>query len=852
MGLNQFLACSLEDNEKQALTDVVNDAVQRLNDLSCEASRMLNGFCIWLLENNHAFSDIRYADAPYRFKSQKNELLNKYMNDVYSKIRDPKLAYCDASGLSSIVNSIAKEYATNALNHVQINIVRFTRQYVDFILSREVGPELTRKTYNQVKQFILAELERNSSDSNLKRFPFEALMVIKKKKLVKRPQSEHDALFASIIKIWDTARDVLQCRNLTKSVVKNEWWLYIPSMYHMLKIWDTARDVLQCRNLTKSVVKNEWWLYIPSMYQMLKVVCANYKEIAEERQKSRKRGRALRLYYLVPLYHYQQRHIPIDSSGLHEIMSLAKLHGKFDSLKRDDQRHIPIDSSGLHEIMSLAKLHGKFDSLKRDDVYDNPDLYWRSFFELRKVETFCDGYKVEVADYQLILTKTKVPSRWFGYHITTDGVQVGISVLKPLNEATVNEWGVEEKEVFHHLEGTPITITVAFDPGRRNLLDAVAGDNESKEFMKCTCIRWREISGAKHEVADYQLILPKTKVPSRRFGYHITTDGVQVGISVLKPLSEAKVNEWGLDDEEVFHPLPMNSETRIVAIDPGRRNLYDAVAGDEVFREVPSRWFGYHITTDGVQVGISVLKPLNEATVNEWGVEEKEVFHHLEGTPITITVAFDPGRRNLLDAVAGDNESKEFMKCTCIRWREISGAKHGLQKRSHWMSLNKDIVKILTNGPSPKCCNTETYKTFLKQPPKLRRLRFKTRITRQKAYDVVSKELAVLMKTLTNGPSPKCCNTETYNTFLKHFVQFRMRPWAFRPPKLRRLRFKTRITRQKAYDVVSKELTGGDSNCIIAYGAGKFNCSSKGHASTPNKHRFVELRKECRTRLVPE
>ncbi|KAI3655373.1 hypothetical protein MP638_004044, partial [Amoeboaphelidium occidentale] len=33
MGLNQFLACSLEDNEKQALTDVVNDAVQRLTDL---------------------------------------------------------------------------------------------------------------------------------------------------------------------------------------------------------------------------------------------------------------------------------------------------------------------------------------------------------------------------------------------------------------------------------------------------------------------------------------------------------------------------------------------------------------------------------------------------------------------------------------------------------------------------------------------------------------------------------------------------------------------------------------------------------------------------------------------------
>ncbi|KAI3658844.1 hypothetical protein MP638_006559, partial [Amoeboaphelidium occidentale] len=378
MGLNQFLACSLEDNEKQALTDVVNDAVQRLTDLSCEASRMLNGYSDGIMCQVFQAVQQKTLKAPYTFKSQKNELLKTYMNDVYSKIRDPKMAYCDASGLASIVNSIAKEYATNALNHIQMNIVRFTRQYVDFILSREVGYELGRKNYNQVKQFILAELERNSSDSNLKRFPFESLMFTKKK-LVKRPQSEHDPLFTSLIKIWDS-----------------------------------ARNVLRCRNLTKSVVKKEWWLCIPYIFQMLKVVRAKYKE-----------------------------------------------------------------------------------------------------------------------------------------------------------------------------------------------------------------------------------------VPSRRFGYHITTDGVQVGISVLKPLNEAKVNEWGLDDEVVFHPLPTNSETQIVAIDPGRRNLYDAVAGDEDSRE-------------------------------------------------------------------------------------------------------------------------------------------------------------------------------------------------------------TRITRQKAYDVVPKELTDGDSNCIVAYGASKFNCLSKGHAPTPNKHRVVELRKRCRTRLVSE
>ncbi|KAI3658673.1 hypothetical protein MP638_006737, partial [Amoeboaphelidium occidentale] len=310
MGLNQFFACSLEDNEKQALTDVVNDAVQRLTDL--------NGIMCQVFQAVQQKS----LKAPYTFKSQKNELLNTYMNDVYSKIRDPKMAYCDASGLSSIVNSIAKKYATNALNHVQINVVRFTRQYVDFILSREVGSELTRKNYNQVKQFILAELERNSSDSNLKRFPFEALMVIKKKKLVKRPQSEHDALFATIIKIWDTARDVLQCRNLTKSMVPsrrfgyhittdgvqvgisvlkplseakvNEWGLDDEEVFHPLPMNSETRIVAidpDSREVMKSWFTEKKPLDVTEQ--------RSYEdEIAEEIKKSRKRGRALRLYSL--------------------------------------------------------------------------------------------------------------------------------------------------------------------------------------------------------------------------------------------------------------------------------------------------------------------------------------------------------------------------------------------------------------------------------------------------------------------------------------------------------------------------------------------------------------------------
>jgi hypothetical protein len=51
---------------------------------------------------------------------------------------------------------------------------------------------------------------------------------------------------------------------------------------------------------------------------------------------------------------------------------------------------------------------------------------------------------------------------------------------------------------------------------------------------------------------------------------------------------------------------------------------------------------------------------------------------------------------------------------------------------------------------------------------------------------------------------------------------------------------------------LANELTKGDPNTIITYGAGKFDCSSKGHDPTPNRHFFKELNKRCRVRLVSE
>lgn len=144
-----------------------------------------------------------------------------------------------------------------------------------------------------------------------------------------------------------------------------------------------------------------------------------------------------------------------------------------------------------------------------------------------------------------------------------------------------------------------------------------------------------------------------------------------------------------------------------------------------------------------------MLKRTRDTLSNEWGLDEEGGFHSYTITPSTQVVAIDPGRRNLYDAVGGSMLSLESMKFTNRRWQEMSGTKHGRQKRSHWMSLNKGLMTKLHQGPSPKCYTTASYNEFLKhflslrdeilrffRDPKWRRLRFKTRITRQKAYDV--------------------------------------------------------------------------------------------------------------------
>ena len=63
--------------------------------------------------------------------------------------------------------------------------------------------------------------------------------------------------------------------------------------------------------------------------------------------------------------------------------------------------------------------------------------------------------------------------------------------------------------------------------------------------------------------------------------------------------------------------------------------------------------------------------------------------------------------------------------------------------------------------------------------------------------------------------------------------------------KWSRMRWKTHINKQKAYDEIC-------SRTVIAFGNGGFSSTSRDHASGPVKQLLWELRKRCRVRIVDE
>lgn len=221
------------------------------------------------------------------------------------------------------------------------------------------------------------------------------------------------------------------------------------------------------------------------------------------------------------------------------------------------------------------------------------------------------------------------------------------------------------------------------------------------------------------------------------------------------------------------------------------------------FRRVTTdrREFRYYMTTDGVQLSVGIQTPniIPAVYVNDYGFDYERHYHAIDLTRVRRKVGIDPGRKVFVAASWGPTR-RDGLLYGIGEWREDSGATYLVLRHAAWMRNNRRMQLIVTTMPTACCA---TFGAFVER--------------------------------------------------LVYFLVFRDEMLDFYAVKRwRRIKWKTSIKRQKAYDKICDLITGGDPTTVVAYGGGSFHHASRGHPPTPYKRLYKELKKHCRVRLVPE
>lgn len=160
-----------------------------------------------------------------------------------------------------------------------------------------------------------------------------------------------------------------------------------------------------------------------------------------------------------------------------------------------------------------------------------------------------------------------------------------------------------------------------------------------------------------------------------------------------------------------------------------------------------------------------------------------------------LTISYNAGRKDLYTAVGEAQD--DVVKCRNRKWQHLSGANHTKRMIRYWLEEQDEIDVLQQNIPSSMCWRWA---------------------------DMCEHLMFVL-------------------AFGDQLLDFYCRR------RHRRLMFNAYGEKQRAYDHVCDEITRGDPDAIVAYGAGNFNHASHGYPATPNKHLFSELRRRLRDRI---
>ena len=229
------------------------------------------------------------------------------------------------------------------------------------------------------------------------------------------------------------------------------------------------------------------------------------------------------------------------------------------------------------------------------------------------------------------------------------------------------------------------------------------------------------------------------------------------------------------------------------------------------------RRFKHQLQTDGVSVSVLMFQPhaappaastTTPAASKKRKRQEQDVSQWVQGLPDRHLlqpqriVGLDPGRKALFTAVVHSQQAAESLQAarpcqhrydslswSCSRWQEAAGIKYRLHKTKLWISRK-----------------------------------------------------AALHDALLATPSAKVATSADFLRHIRHRMQHTAAVQAhFGDRRHRQLRWRTFIKHQQAYTQICKEISGGSSDTVVAYGDAKFSSSCcKGVPSTPT----VSLRRQ--------
>ncbi|KAI3657723.1 hypothetical protein MP638_003978, partial [Amoeboaphelidium occidentale] len=340
LGLNTLYNRKLEPEQKQLLHNVIQDAVYRMAEIYCETTKLLQGYLIWILEHGGNIPDIRFSDGilsqffqAVQFANENSyrvpntvatESVNRYVSEFYSAARGEKFSdgilsqffqavqfanenshrvpktvatesvnryvsgfysaargeksFCDGSGLSHMIATVAKMYGTNCMVHYSLNMRRYLKQ------------DVNAKSFKRIESYLLKQLCREEYHNNLIQFPVDALKFNDHCKSSGDLQEDQRTLLSKVVTVWDRMLNIMEFKTAGSETIKKTWWSYINPFYNLL------------------VVSGEYCL-----------------SEAEQRRTSKIKGRSLRLFNLFPQASHHLMHIPIDSTILVDLLSSVGL-----------------------------------------------------------------------------------------------------------------------------------------------------------------------------------------------------------------------------------------------------------------------------------------------------------------------------------------------------------------------------------------------------------------------------------------------------------------------------------------------------------------------------------------------